>query len=75
MRVFDGSGMDVINSGDIYDYSILGGRLGLFVFNQSGVTWSNLMARCQEDENIALYLDGESYLQLPNMTEFHLIDR
>ena len=75
IRVHNGEGVDVISSGDIYDYSILGGKLGVFVFNQSDVTWSNLIVRCQEGQNSAVYLDGVSYLELANMSAYQIDQR
>lgn len=32
-------------SGDVYDTTITGGRLGMFVFGQQDVIWSRLEAR------------------------------
>ena len=36
------------NSGDIYDTTITGGRLGMMVFGQQDVIWSRLEARCSD---------------------------
>ena len=33
-------------SGDVYDTTITGGRLGMMVFGQQDVIWSRLEARC-----------------------------
>lgn len=34
------------DSGDVYDTTITGGRLGMMVFGQQDVIWSRLEARC-----------------------------
>ena len=36
------------NSGDIYDTTITGGRLGMMVFGQQDVIWSRLEAKCSD---------------------------
>ena len=36
------------DSGDIYDTTITGGRLGMMVFGQQDVIWSRLEARCSD---------------------------
>ena len=35
-------------SGDVYDTTITGGRLGMLVFGQQDVIWSRLEARCAD---------------------------
>ena len=58
----------LMDSGDLYDTTISGGRLGVFVFNQTRVTWSNLVARSTGRENEALSFDGsEDYVELANI--------
>ena len=67
---------EIMNSGDVYDFSITGGRLGLFVFGQPKVQWSNLVARCVDNVNVALYLDGvEDYVQIGNVSALGLLER
>ena len=36
------------DSGDIYDTAYLGGRLGVFVYDQKDVIWSKLSYKCAE---------------------------
>ena len=57
-----------MDSGDLFDMTIAGGRLGVFVFNQTKASWSNLVARCVERENEALSFDGsQDYVQLADV--------
>ena len=35
-------------SGDVYDTTLTGGRLGMLVFGQQDVIWSRLEARCAD---------------------------
>ena len=54
-----------VDSGDIYDTTLNGGRLGVFVFGQRDIQWSNLIARCIDRQNEALHFDGTNdYVQL-----------
>ncbi|XP_077978069.1 uncharacterized protein LOC144433608 [Glandiceps talaboti] len=52
------SGETITDSGDVYDTSISGGRLGVFQFAQSDIIWSNLKYKCADRINQALYFDG-----------------
>ena len=36
------------DSGDIYDTTLTGGRLGMIVFGQQDVIWSRLEAKCSD---------------------------
>lgn len=47
-RLYKGSHLEA-DSGNIFDRSIRGGRLGVYCFSQEEVTWSNLMYRCNEN--------------------------
>nr|XP_046914139.1 cartilage oligomeric matrix protein-like [Dermatophagoides farinae] len=47
LRVFEKERL-VADSGNIFDVSLKGGRLGVFVFSQKAVIWSNLVYRCNE---------------------------
>ena len=48
-RVRVKQGLTVLaDSGDIYDTTITGGRLGMMVFGQQDVIWSRLEARCSD---------------------------
>ena len=49
VRVRVKQGLTVLaDSGDIYDTTITGGRLGMMVFGQQDVIWSRLEARCSD---------------------------
>ncbi|ELU16244.1 hypothetical protein CAPTEDRAFT_153142 [Capitella teleta] len=74
LRVTQGT-HEIMNSGDLFDFSITGGRLGLFVFGQPNVQWSNIVARCVDNQNEALYLDGiEDYVQISNISSLQLLE-
>lgn len=36
----------VADSGNIIDFTLKGGRLGVFCFSQQGIIWSDLVYRC-----------------------------
>ncbi|KAJ7372480.1 hypothetical protein OS493_018987 [Desmophyllum pertusum] len=55
-------------SGDVYDTTITGGRLGMLVFGQQDVIWSRLEARCADRVNQALQFDGvDDHVVLPSI--------
>ncbi|XP_052067581.1 uncharacterized protein LOC127706896 isoform X1 [Mytilus californianus] len=61
------------DSGDIYDTSITGGRVGVYQFGQESVLWSDLKVQCLPRENKALYLDGvDDYIVLTNITRLDI---
>lgn len=45
LRIFEGQNM-VTDSGNIFDYTFKGGRLGVFCFSQEMIIWSDLVYRC-----------------------------
>jgi thrombospondin 2/3/4/5 len=45
LRIFDGENM-VADSGNIFDSTLKGGRLGVFCFSQEMIIWSDLVYRC-----------------------------
>ncbi|XP_078573147.1 uncharacterized protein LOC144859992 [Branchiostoma floridae x Branchiostoma japonicum] len=63
------------DSGNVYDTTILGGRLGVFQYNQSGVIWSNLQIACGEKVNQAIHFDGkDDYVELASVIALELYD-
>ena len=52
----------VIDSGNIYDNTLKGGRLGFFVFSQESVIWSKISYNCSDE----LLLDASN--ELPQTT-------
>ena len=63
----------ITNSGNVYDTTIGGGRVGLFTFEQDFGIWSNLRVQCMETVNRALQLDGVSdYVEIGSIDQSHI---
>lgn len=45
LRIFEGENM-VADSGNVFDSTLKGGRLGVFCFSQEMIIWSDLVYRC-----------------------------
>lgn len=45
LRIFDGANM-VADSGNVYDTTLKGGRLGVYCYSQEMIIWSDLVYRC-----------------------------
>lgn len=54
LRIFEGEHM-VADSGNIYDSTLKGGRLGVFCFSQEMIIWSDLVYRCNEHVPEVIY--------------------
>ncbi|XP_077298566.1 cartilage oligomeric matrix protein-like [Arctopsyche grandis] len=54
LRVFEGEHM-VADSGNVYDSTFKGGRLGVFCFSQEMIIWSDLVYRCNENVPDTIY--------------------
>lgn len=46
LRIFEGENKLVADSGNIFDSTLQGGRLGVFCFSQEMIIWSDLVYRC-----------------------------
>lgn len=44
-RLYKGSHLEA-DSGNLFDFTIKGGRMGVYCFSQALITWSNLIYRC-----------------------------
>ena len=64
----------ITDSGDIYDTTIAGGRVGLLTFKQDFGIWSNLRVQCAEPVNHALQFDGINDYVLAGFTSQSSID-
>ncbi|SYZ79390.1 Hypothetical protein TART1_2243, partial [Trichococcus shcherbakoviae] len=53
----------VIDSGNIYDDTLKGGRLGLFCFSQQQIIWSNMKYTCSDDVPQDMFNDLPTHLQ------------
>ncbi|XP_038110404.1 cartilage oligomeric matrix protein [Culex quinquefasciatus] len=62
LRIFDGEKM-VADSGNIYDSTLKGGRLGVFCFSQEMIIWSDLVYRCNDNVPEAIYKELPPRLQ------------
>lgn len=45
LRIFEGEHM-IADSGNVFDSTLKGGRLGVFCFSQEMIIWSDLVYRC-----------------------------
>jgi hypothetical protein len=45
LRLYNGNKL-VVDSGNIYDSTLSGGRLGMFCFSQEAIIWSNVLYKC-----------------------------
>lgn len=62
LRIFDGETM-VADSGNIYDSTLKGGRLGVFCFSQEMIIWSDLVYRCNDNVPETIYRELPPRLQ------------
>lgn len=54
LRIFEKERL-VADSGNIFDSTLSGGRLGVFCFSQEAIIWSDLVYRCNEDVPSLIY--------------------
>jgi len=43
----------IFDSGNVFDSTLKGGRLGVFCFSQRMIIWSNLQYKCNSELNLA----------------------
>lgn len=66
----------MVDSGDIYDGTISGGRVGVLQFGEFPVIWSNLRVECQDHINLALHFDGiDDYVTLDDVITMGVNER
>lgn len=62
LRIFEGENM-VADSGNVYDTTLKGGRLGVFCFSQESIIWSDLVYRCNDNVPEKIYNEIPSRLR------------
>ncbi|XP_076356143.1 cartilage oligomeric matrix protein-like [Tachypleus tridentatus] len=63
LRIFEGASM-VADSGNVFDNTLKGGRLGVFCFSQEALIWSDLVYRCNEAVPSSVYYELPPHLQV-----------
>lgn len=53
----------VSDSGNVYDTTLKGGRLGVFCFSQEMIIWSDLVYRCNDNVPETIYNELPPKLQ------------
>ena len=48
MKIYEGS-VEIIDSGDVIDTELSGGRVGVFTCSQPQTIWSDMKYSCQEE--------------------------
>lgn len=51
------------DSGNVYDSTLKGGKLGVYCFSQEKITWSNLLYVCKETVPLSVWNDLPSNLR------------
>ncbi|XP_072943066.1 thrombospondin-3 [Epargyreus clarus] len=62
LKIYENSRL-VADSGNVYDFTLKGGRLGVFCFSQEMIIWSNLMYRCNDKIPINIIPDSSTRIQ------------
>ncbi|CAD0203328.1 unnamed protein product [Chrysodeixis includens] len=65
LKVYENNRL-VADSGNVYDFTLKGGRLGVFCFSQEMIIWSNLVYRCNDKipSNIASELSSRNNFEI-----------
>ena len=53
----------VADSGNLFDSTLKGGRLGVFCFSQEAIIWSDLVYRCNKAVPLSIHRDLPRRLQ------------
>ena len=71
IRIFKGQKM-VTDSGNIFDNTLKGGRLGAFCFSQEQIIWSDMSYKCNEKLPQEVYdeLSPENQDKVPTLFRF-----
>lgn len=68
-QLYDAKSM-LVDSGDIYNANITGGRVGVYQFGQRMSLWSDIKVKCLDRQNMALKFDGvDNYVSLTNISQ------
>lgn len=62
LRIFEGENM-VADSGNVFDTTLKGGRLGVFCFSQEMIIWSDLVYRCNDNVPATIYYELPAHLR------------
>ncbi|KAK6643568.1 hypothetical protein RUM43_005078 [Polyplax serrata] len=62
LRIFEGERM-ISDTGNVFDSTLKGGRLGVFSFSQEMIIWSDLVYRCNDQVPEAIYRELPPKLQ------------
>ncbi|XP_020810586.1 cartilage oligomeric matrix protein-like, partial [Drosophila serrata] len=62
LQIFEGHRL-LMDSGNVYDSTLKGGRLGVFCFSQEMIIWSNLQYKCNNHVDALIYRDLSDHLK------------
>ncbi|KAF2895301.1 hypothetical protein ILUMI_10875 [Ignelater luminosus] len=62
LRIYEGEHL-VADSGNVFDKTLQGGKLGVFCFSQEMIIWSDLVYRCNDNVPAAIYQELPPRLQ------------
>ncbi|KAH8251380.1 hypothetical protein KR032_010245 [Drosophila birchii] len=62
LQMFEGHRL-LLDSGNVYDSTLKGGRLGVFCFSQEMIIWSNLQYKCNNHVDALIFKDLSDHLK------------
>lgn len=65
----------LVDSGDVYNTRITGGRVGVYQFGQQMALFSDIWVHCLDRANKALKLDGGTYVMITEITKLSINKR